>query len=305
LSNANEKGNKSLSYVWQRDGRDEPALSRSGGRGVIHQSGESANVIAQQNTLSSLLEGRRRSRNLLLDSLPGAEYARLWPHLESITVKQGDVLNAPEVRLRHVYFPTNTVIALLVQMEDGEAVEAGLVGLDGIVNLSVFWGEESSPYTAVALQTGYALRMRADVFRREVKYTDALQISLMRYTSLSFNCAAQRAACNSLHSIKQRVTSWLLGLSDLLGRDKFCATHELISGLLGIRRAGVTEAVNELKHSGALRSSRGEFEIIEPQRLEQSACECYRILKAEVESIRDARTTGLQPQRSTGTNTRG
>jgi CRP-like cAMP-binding protein len=216
-------------------------------------------------------------------------------------VAQGRVLTDSGQWISHVYFPTSALVALLVHMEDGAAVEMGLVGAEGVVNLPVFWGDERSSYSAVVLQEGHALRMRVEVFRREVQHTDGLHKSLMGYSSFAFNCAAQRVACNRLHSLKQRVASWLLGLCDLLGRDKFYTTHELIAELLGIRRAGVTEVVNKFKHDGALQLGRGQIEITDLCKLEESACECYQFLKGELDRFRDARASGVEKQRAAGT----
>ncbi|HKQ51481.1 MAG TPA: Crp/Fnr family transcriptional regulator [Pyrinomonadaceae bacterium] len=237
----------------------------------------------------------------MLDSLPSAEYARLSPHLESINVAQGRVLTDSDQWISHVYFPTSALVALLVHMEDGATVGTGLVGAEGVVHLPVFWGEERSSYSAVVLQEGHALRMRVDVFRREVQHTAELQKSLMGYSSFAFNCAAQRIACNRLHSLKQRVASWLLGLCDLLGREMFYATHELVAELLGMRRAGVTEVVNGFKQDGALRSGRGRIEITDLRKLEESACECYQFLRGELDRFRDVRASGVEKQRAAGT----
>jgi CRP-like cAMP-binding protein len=229
------------------------------------------------------------SHNFLLDSLTGKGYAEILPHLESNTLAQGDVLTYSHQRINHVYFPSSAIVALLVQMEDGEAVEIGLVGKEGMVNLPVFWGEERVHYTAIVLHAGNALRMHADLFRRFVKGTDEFHKSLMSYTGLFFSCAAQHAACYCLHSIKQRIASWLLSSRDFLERDRFYVTHDVIAGELGVRRASVTVALNEFNRNGVLRQQRGRISIIKPQGLERCACECYRIIKTALEVFRDAR----------------
>ncbi|MBV9956851.1 MAG: Crp/Fnr family transcriptional regulator, partial [Acidobacteria bacterium] len=169
------------------------------------------------------------------------------------------------------------------------AVETGLVGAEGVVHLPVFWGEEMSPQSAVVLQEGQALRMRVNLFRREVQHTAGLQKSLMEYSGFAFNSTVHRIACNRLHPLKQRMASWLLGLCDLLEREKFYVTHDLVAELLGVRRAGVTQVVNGFKQDGALRLRRGQIEITDLRKLEESACECYRILKDELDRFRDAR----------------
>jgi len=280
-----------LTHVWQKSVAGAPVLTRSDGRSPI--------PLSQQNT--ARLQGRVPCHNLLLDSLPSADYARLSPHLESIDVAQGCVLTNSDQWISHVYFPTSALVALLVHMEDGAVVETGLVGAEGVVHLPVFWGEEMSPQSAVVLQEGHALRMRVNLFRREVQHTAGLQKSLMDYSSFAFKCAVHRIACNRLHSLKQRVASWLLGLCYLSEREKFYATHELVAELLGIRRAGVTEVVNGFKQDGALRSWRGQIEITDLRKLEENACECYRILKDALDRFRDARASGVEKHWAAGT----
>lgn len=266
-------------------------LSRLRRRDSVSVSDETENVVAQQ-----------RRHNLLLNALAPAEIARLEPHLKMSTVIQGDILTHSDQLISHVYFPSSALIGLVIGMEDGTTVETGLVGSEGMVNLPVFWGSDRGPYAAIVLQSGNALSMPAEVFRNELQSVDSLQQSLMRYTSHLFGCAAQRAACNRLHTMEQRMAGWLLASRDCSGRDEFQGTHEFISFVVGLRRAGVTQAVGTFKRSGSLSVLRGRIKIIDPERLENFTCECYRIIKAELDRFRNysiqrrrSGISGLQP----------
>jgi CRP-like cAMP-binding protein len=199
---------------------------------------------------------------------------------------QGRTLTRSDQQITHVYFPTTMLVALLVALEDGETVEFGLIGREGMVNLPVFWGAETMGYGAMVLQSGTTLRMRADVFRHEARNTDSLLKSLFLFTDFTFTCAAQRAACNCRHSTTERVASWLLVMCDYLGFKKLVVTHELIAEMLGVRRASVTQALNEFKHHGMLISGRGHIEIIGPEKLASLACECSQVIKKALDQFR-------------------
>jgi CRP-like cAMP-binding protein len=229
---------------------------------------------------------RSRTGNLLLDELSNGEYAQFASHLEPVELTHGQVLTSSGRFLSHVYFPTTALVAYVVELEDGATVDVGLVGPEGVVNLGVFWGATKAGYTAIPIQAGHALRMRAGLFRREAQLNDCLYSSLMAYTSFCFTCSVRRTACNSLHSVKQRTASFLLGLRDYSGQDKFDITHEFIAGLLGVRRSGVTSLVNEFSQTKSLRAGRGYIEIVAPQELERFACECYNLGKTELDQFR-------------------
>jgi CRP-like cAMP-binding protein len=256
----------------------EKGNSRAGWRGLIHVPSALPNIISQHKP-----QERARGFNLLLD-------------LKPIYLSQGDFLTHSYQQISHVYFPTSALVALAVEMEDGEAVEAGFVGAEGMVNLPIFWGEYAVPYSAITFQEGHAFRMDADVFRREVKFMASLHQSLMRYTSFSFICAAQRAACNCRHSVKQRVADLILVMLDYLGHDSFETTHDLMAGLLGVRRSGVTVALNEFKDSGMIKLHRRQIEIMNPKKLESLTCECYQIIKAELKRLRNSHTIRVLPR---------
>jgi CRP-like cAMP-binding protein len=229
---------------------------------------------------------RSQTGNLLLDDLSDGDYAQFASHLEPVELTHGQVLTSSGRFLSHVYFPTTALVAYVVELEDGATVDVGMVGPEGVVNLGVFWGATKAGYTALPVQAGHALRMRAGLFRREVELNEGLYSSLMAYTSFCFTCSVRRTACNSLHSVKQRTASFLLGLRDYTRQDKFHITHEFIAGLLGVRRSGVTSLINEFSQTKSLRAGRGYIEIVAPRELERFACECYNLGKTELDRFR-------------------
>lgn len=227
---------------------------------------------------------RASCRNRLLDASPQVEQARLRPHLERVALSQGATLYHAEQQITHVYFPIGALTSLVTGMEDGRTVETGLVGSEGMAGLPVAFGADSAPQTMLVRHAGDALRMRADLFCREVNRVDGfhgLHESLMRYTNFSCACAAQVAACNRLHTVEQRVACWILITRDRLGQDEFHTTHGLIARSLGVRRSGVSVVMERFARAGWLRNGRARIRIADRRRLEAAACECYRVIKTE------------------------
>lgn len=228
---------------------------------------------------------RNLNKNRLLAALPKEEYKRLLPNLESVSLEFKQVLYQPDELIRYVYFPTNSVISLLTIMEDGNIVEVGTVGNEGIAGLPVFLGAEKIPSQAISQIPGDAMRMRADVLKREVTPGSPLYTLLQRYTQGLLNQLAQSAACNRLHSIEQRFCRWLLMSQDRVESDRFILTQEFLSQMLGVRRASVNEVATTIQKAGIIRYSRGKMTICDRLGLEATACECYRVVKQEFDRL--------------------
>lgn len=226
--------------------------------------------------------------NRLLATLPHQEYDRLLPNLETVSLDFKLVLYAPEDPIEYVYFPNNgVVVSLLLVMEGSIAAEVGMVGTEGMVGLSVFLGAETTPFRAIVQVPGDAMRMKADVFKSSVNQGGALNGLLMRYTQALLIQISQSVACKSHHSMEQRCCRWLLMTHDRAGSDQFPITQEFLSQMLGVRRAGVTEAAGVLQKAGLLRYSRGRMTILDRLGLEEAACDCYRSVKAHEDRLSD------------------
>ena len=225
------------------------------------------------------------SKNRLLAALPLEEYERLLPNLETVSLNFKQVLYNVNEPIEYIYFPKNCLASLLTIMENGEAVEVGTVGNEGMVGLPVFLGADTIPGQAFCQIPGDGMRMRADVFKREVTPGTPLFNLLQRYTQALFNLIAQSAACNRLHSIEERLCRWLLMTHDRVGADQFPLTQEFMGQMLGVRRASVSMAAAILQKAGFVRYSRGKMTICDRAGMEDSACECYGIVKAEFDRL--------------------
>ena len=223
--------------------------------------------------------------NRILRALPPGEYERLCAHLEPVEMSLGEVLYRPNEPITHVYFPNRGTVSTVCMFADGNSVEAGMVGNEGMFGVNVFLGSVTAPLEAMVQLPGDALRMRADVLREEFKRGGPLQDLLLRYTQGFIFQIAQTAACNRAHPIDGRLAKWLLMSQDRAQSDQLQLTHDFIATMLGTRRAGISEAAGKLQDKGIIRYRRGSVQILDRPRMEAHSCECYEIVKQEFDRL--------------------
>jgi CRP-like cAMP-binding protein len=223
--------------------------------------------------------------NRLLAALPGDEYERLLSGLQQVSFSLGEVVYEFGGHLDYVYFPTTAIVSLLYTMENGSSAEMGLTGNDGVVGIALFMGGGTMPNRAVVQSAGGAIRMRAKVLQDEFARGGQFQHMLLRYTQALITQISQTAVCNRLHSVEQQLCRWLLLSHDRVKADELIMTQELIADMLGVRREGVTVAAGRLQDAGAISYLRGHIKILDRQRLEETVCECYRVVKDEFDRL--------------------
>jgi len=221
------------------------------------------------------------TQNSLLAALPAADYQRLLPDLEIITLPLGMAVYEPGGRLDYVHFPTDSIVSLLYVMKDGASAEIAVVGHDGLVGIALFMGGESTPSRAVVQSAGSAYRLPSKILKREFEQSHPLQHLLLRYTQALITQMAQTAVCNRHHSVEQQLCRWLLLSLDRLATNELKMTQELIANMLGVRREGVTEAAGHLQAAGLIHYSRGHITVLDRPKLEQQVCECYGVVRKE------------------------
>jgi CRP-like cAMP-binding protein len=219
--------------------------------------------------------------NRLLATLPHEDVERLLPQLTPVPLALGDVLYEPDRPMAYLYFPTTAVVSLIYTMVDGTTAEMGLVGNEGVVGIALFMGGDTTPNRAIVQVAGEAFRLRAPTLRAEFLRAGAVQLALLRYTQALITQISQTAVCNRLHAIEQRLCRWLLLTRDRVPSDAIQMTQEFIAHMLGVRREGVTLAARDLQEAGLIRYVRGHITILDRPGLEATACECYRVVKAE------------------------
>jgi len=225
------------------------------------------------------------TQNHLLAALPEAEFARLAPHLQLVPMLLGDSLYEPGGQLQHVYFPTTAIVSLLYVMESGSSAEIAGVGNEGILGIALFMGGDTTPSSAVVQTAGHGYRLPGHLLKQEFNRGGLMQRLLLRYTQALLTQMCQTAACNRHHSIAQQLCRWLLLTLDRLPSNELIMTQELVASALGVRREGVTEAAGQLQAAGCIRYRRGHIAVLDRAGLEARACECYAVVKKELNRL--------------------
>jgi CRP-like cAMP-binding protein len=224
-------------------------------------------------------------QNHVIAALPAEDYARLAPGFELVPMPLGDVLYESGAQMRHVYFPTTSIVSLLYVMEDGSSAEIAVVGSEGIVGVSLFMGGDTTPSRGVVQSAGHAYRLKGQLLKDEFYRAGPMQRLLLRYTQALLTQMAQTAACNRHHSIDQQLCRWLLLCIDRLPTDKLEMTQELIANMLGVRREGVTAAAGGLREAGLIAYHHGHITVLDRVRLEARVCECYEVVRKEFDRL--------------------
>jgi CRP-like cAMP-binding protein len=222
------------------------------------------------------------NQNHLLAALPGAEFERLSLHLEPVALPLGEMLYEPGSLLQHAYFPTTAIVSLHYVMASGASAESAGVGNEGVVGISLFMGGDTTPSAAVVQTAGFAYRLDGQLLKREFNRGGPVQRLLLRYTQALITQMTQTAACNRYHSVEQQLCRWLLTTLDRVSSRELVMTQELVAGMLGVRREGITQAAGKLQEAGYIRYRRGHIAVIKRTGLEGRACECYGAVRKEL-----------------------
>jgi CRP-like cAMP-binding protein len=222
-------------------------------------------------------------RNHLLSALPPEDLERLLPHFEPIPLILKQVLLEPNSTIEHVLFVESGVISLIVPVGDESRVEVGLAGREGLLGVPAILGVPRSPYRALVQAPGSGLRIAVGDLSQAMAAQPSLQVLLLRYVQTFMSQVQQTAACNGLHTIDERLPRWLLMCHDRVDGDDLPLTHEFLSQMLGIRRAGVTTALHLLEGVGIVHANRAHVVVRDRKKLEEVACECYGIVRRQYE----------------------
>ena len=225
--------------------------------------------------------------NRLLAALPSKDRLHLMANCEPVELMLADILSNPGDQIRHVYFPTDSIISLGMPIDSGAGLEVRLIGNEGMLGIPLMLGVDIAPFHALVQRAGPALRITAPSFLRELDQNPALLQRLKRYLYVSFSQLAQSASCNRFHVVEERLARLLLMTRDRAHSGEFHITHELLAQMLGVRRVGVTKAAGVLKNKNLISYSRGDVKIHNHDGLEAVSCMCYRADKETYDRILD------------------
>jgi CRP-like cAMP-binding protein len=217
--------------------------------------------------------------NRILNALPDSEREQLLAQMEPFALNHSAVLYDIGDRVEHVYFPNSGMVSLISHTEEGETLEVGIVGYEGIIGLSVFLESYESQYRTLVQSTGHAFRMKAGAFQSACERHAHLRSLIRRYTHLRMTQITQAAICIRFHTLEARLCRWLLQSQDCVKSAELELTQEFIAMMLGTHRPGVSLTAGILQNAGLIRYSRGHITILDRERLEASSCECYRVIR--------------------------
>jgi CRP-like cAMP-binding protein len=223
-------------------------------------------------------------QNRILAALPALEREQLFEVVRTVTLPVKTVLFEPGAAVDAVHFPTDGVISLVTPLQDGAIVEVATIGNEGIVGVPLV-PTGGLAVRAISQVAGHSLRMDATTFLEWGDRSRSFQTLVEAYTQALFGQISQAAACNRLHSSEERLSRWLLMSHDRVGADEFMITQEFLGQMLAARRSTVSVSAGILQRAGLIRYVRGHVTIVDRHGLEAVACECYAVIKAELERV--------------------
>jgi CRP-like cAMP-binding protein len=243
------------------------------------------NVSGQASVVQTLSPAHSPSQNHLLAALPAAELDVMSADLELVPMLPGDMLGKSGKAMSHAYFPTTAVVSLHYLTITGALAETADVGHEGMVGVTLFLGGDATPSSALVKCGGHGYRLARERLAESFSSSGLLRSLLLRYTQALIAQIGQTAACYRFHTIEQQLSRWLLSTFDRMPTGELVMTQELVAGLLGVRRESISQTATKLSDSGYIRYRRGHISILDRAGLETQACECYAVVKAELQRL--------------------
>ncbi|MFQ4145080.1 Crp/Fnr family transcriptional regulator [Chlorogloeopsis sp. ULAP02] len=223
----------------------------------------------------------QRSKNFILNSLPQDEYDRLHPHLELVELHQNETLTRIREPITHVYFPTTVLISKVHSTQEGETVEVGITGFEGVVGTAFLFNQNSAPWQVEVQLTGEAFKLSAEIFASVLHKSVVLRQKVTAFTYLKLMQLTQSALCNRFHTVEQRLCRWLLAAQDRVKSPELLLTRDTLASMIGSTRPAVSIVTGTLQTAGFIRATRGKVTILNREEMEEATCECYHIIKDE------------------------
>ena len=222
--------------------------------------------------------------NLILLALPRQERTLLFPSLEFVRLKLHQVMHEAGEVIRSAYFMNSGMGSVLTVLPDGKSIEVGLIGKEGFVGLPIIFGFKTSALRVVTQADGTAYRVDVATLRKVLPGCPELEKQLQRFSMFLAMQSTQIAACNQLHDVEERLARWLVMSHDRIGGETMPLTQEFLSQMLGIRRSSVSVAAGILQKAGMITYTRGNVTVLDKLKLEEAACDCYKIIQDQKKS---------------------
>lgn len=230
--------------------------------------------------------------NLWIAALDAADRKRIEPHLHERPFSQGQMLYDAGEAVEEVWFPMSGVVSLMTLVDDDRMIETAAIGREGLVGVTCGPLNARAASRAIAQVDGVSACCPSDVFADALGRSEGMRMALAKFTESLFAQVQQAAACNAQHRLDERLARWLLTIHDRADADRFALTQMDIAGMLGVRRATVSEVGSVLEDKGLIRRGRGWVEVLDRKALEGAACGCYGMMRAVMEDLGVPRPNG-------------
>lgn len=218
-------------------------------------------------------------KNLILQLLPVEIYEKAKAHLEPFEMPLGRNIYRPDETISHVYFPETSVISVVTYLENGDCVETGIIGNDGVAGAETALYQNSSPREAMVQLAGDGYRMKVENFRELCLNEVDFKKLVLRYVYNFIAQISQNPACLCYHKVEQRLARWLLSFEDRAASDELNLTQEYIAVMLGVHRPTVSKCAAKLQEMNLINYNRGKIKILDRPGLTRISCECYEVIK--------------------------
>jgi len=217
--------------------------------------------------------------NLLFERLPMGEWEVWQKKVELVELQLGQVVFDVGAPIKHVYFPSTSIISMTHLLSEGESIEVAMIGAEGVLGMSALMGDTKSSVRSLVLKAGGAYRVPASWMQREFEHSSSVMQIMLKFSQTLMMQISQIAACNSHHSLEQRLSRWLMLYADRVNDKHILCTQELIAQTLGVRRERLAKVASTLKKQGLIDYSRGAISLVNKEALKRSTCECYGAIK--------------------------
>lgn len=224
-------------------------------------------------------------QNHLLRSLPPSDLDWLLPQLEPVPLRRSGIVQFSNSSMHHVYFVEQGLVSVLADTAPGKSVETRMIGPEGFIGVRVVLGKRESCHRRMVQVSGSALRIESDHFAKVLEANQAIQHIMLQYVHTIIIQTSHLTGCNAHHNVQERFARWLLMAQDRCGTDKLPLTHKMVSRLIGVRRATISDCMSQLEQEGVLAQSRSLITILNREKLLRSACKCYGLINSAQASV--------------------
>jgi CRP-like cAMP-binding protein len=242
-------------------------------------------------------------KNQLLGAFEPDSLGRVMAHTQPVTLKLGTVVCDAGGILKHAYFPEGSVLSLLTVLENGSAIECANIGREGAFGVFAAMYSRVSFNQCVVQLEGPMLRCPIEALQSEFQKNEHVRDLFVSYSETLLSQVMQTVACNSLHTVEERMCRWLLMMHDRAEGEFLTYTHEFLAHILGANRTSVTLAAQSLQNAGLISYRRGLMQVKDRAGLENVSCECYAVVKARFDAFLTPPATAVQETESGRTRT--